>query len=295
MIYTSAPPPPPPPPPPVPSGGKLWGLTYSPYNNDGSCPDLGTVTSQLKDVAKVAENIRLYSTDCSQLSLAMQAISNSKLPLSIHAGIWVTAGDDRVNSDLDAFVAAAKQYDRSLIKGLSVGNEAITNGMSESQLIGYIRTVRSRLQAEGLGGIPVYTTETDGRFSQALADASDLIQVNLQAIFDKSFTSIGASAQSVIDRARAVKANIARGKSVQIGEVGWASAGSTGPCPLTLSNAKQFVQKLKCLAANTDFNYFYFEAKDALWKKHPVLSEQSFGIFTSDFSPKFDFGVLDSC
>ncbi|KAJ2118908.1 hypothetical protein GGF48_004418, partial [Coemansia sp. RSA 921] len=156
----------------------LWGLTYSPYNTDGSCPDLATVTSQLQKVAGVTSNIRLYSTDCSQLRNALQAISSSNLNLGIHAGLWISDGESRMQSDLDEFIAAAKQYDSSLIKGLSVGNEDLSKGMSESTLIGYINQVRARLQSEGLGHIPVYATEQDALFSQSLAAACDLVQIN---------------------------------------------------------------------------------------------------------------------
>ncbi|KAJ1718360.1 hypothetical protein LPJ53_006560, partial [Coemansia erecta] len=109
--------------------GSLWGLTYSPYNTDGSCPDVGTVAGQLAKVAAVTSNIRLYSTDCSQLSNALQAITSNNLNLNIHAGIWISNGDARMQSDLNDFVLAAKQYGTGLIKGVSVGNEDISKGM----------------------------------------------------------------------------------------------------------------------------------------------------------------------
>ncbi|KAJ2177992.1 hypothetical protein EV181_006357, partial [Coemansia sp. RSA 532] len=257
----------------------LWGLTYSPYNTDGSCPDLATVTSQLQKVAGVTSNIRLYSTDCSQLRNALQAISSSNLNLGIHAGLWISDGESRMQSDLDEFIAAAKQYDSSLIKGLSVGNEDLSKGMSESTLIGYINKVRARLQSEGLGHIPVYATEQDALFSQSLAAACDLVQINVHTIFDSAFTSIDASVQSVINRVNTVKANAAKGKLVRVGETGWASAGNTGPSPLTLANEILYVQKFRCAARKSGLEYFYFEAKDALWKQGQAVSEQNFGIF----------------
>ncbi|KAJ1840368.1 hypothetical protein LPJ57_010591, partial [Coemansia sp. RSA 486] len=37
--------------------GLLWGLNYSPYNTDGSCPDVNTVAGQLAKVASVTKNI----------------------------------------------------------------------------------------------------------------------------------------------------------------------------------------------------------------------------------------------
>ncbi|KAJ1859206.1 hypothetical protein LPJ76_000391 [Coemansia sp. RSA 638] len=273
----------------------LWGLTYSPYNTDGSCPDLATVASQLQKVAGVTGNIRLYSTDCSQLRNALQAISSSNLNLGIHAGLWISDGAPRMQSDLDEFIAAAKQYDSSLVKGVSVGNEDLSKGMSEATLIGYINKVRARLQTEGLGHIPVYTTEQDALFSQSLATVCDLVQINVHTIFDSAFTSIDASVQSVIHRVNTVKANVARGKLVRVGETGWASAGNTGPSPLTLANEISYVQKFRCAARKSELEYFYFEAKDALWKQGQALSEQNFGIFSAQYTPKFNFLDLSSC
>ncbi|KAJ2813645.1 hypothetical protein H4S07_000515 [Coemansia furcata] len=280
----------------VSTGGRpLWGLTYSPYNTDGSCPDVSAVAAQLQKVAAATGHIRLYSTDCSQLSSVLQAITQHNIALDVYAGIWLAGGSSRMQSDLDQFVAAAKTYGTGLIKGLSVGNEDVSNGMSEVTVIGYIGQVRARLQAEGLSGIPIYTTEQDAKFSRALAAASDVVQVNIYAMFDGYYANLDASVQSVIQRANNIKNSVAGGKLVRFGETGWASAGNTGPSPLTLANEISYAQKFKCAAAAAGYEYFYFEAKDAQWKVGQVLSEQSFGIFNAGFTPKFDFGLLNSC
>ncbi|KAJ2234653.1 hypothetical protein IWW45_003252 [Coemansia sp. RSA 485] len=275
--------------------GQLWGLNYSPYNTDGSCPDVNTVAGQLAKVASVTKNIRLYSTDCSQFENALQAITSNNLGLSIHAGIWISDGQSRMQSDLDQFVSAAKKFGTGLIKGVSVGNEDISKGMSESTLIGYINQVRSRLQAEGLGNIPVYTTEQDAHFTSGMAAVSDLVQINVYSIFDSSYSNIDSSVQSVIQRANNIKNNVAGGKQVRFGETGWSSSGNTGPSPLTLANEIAYAQKIKCAAASAGFDYFYFEAKNANWKQGAVASEQNFGIFDAGFTPKFDFNLLNVC
>ncbi|KAJ2627860.1 hypothetical protein GGF44_004618, partial [Coemansia sp. RSA 1694] len=280
----------------APTGGRpLWGLTYSPYNTDGSCPDVSTVAGQLQKVAAATSHIRLYSSDCSQLSSVLQAITRNSIALDVYAGIWLAAGPTRMQADLDQFVAAAKTFGTGLIKGLSVGNEDISNGMSETTLIGYINQVRSRLQAEGLSGIPIYTTEQDAKFSRAMAAASDVVQINVHTIFDGYFSNLDASVQSVIQRANHIKDNVAGGKLVRFGESGWSSAGNTGPSPLTLANEIAYAQKFKCAAAAAGYEYFYFEAKDAQWKAGAVQSEQNFGIFNAGFTPKFDFGLLSRC
>ncbi|KAI8322777.1 glycoside hydrolase [Martensiomyces pterosporus] len=300
---SSPPPAPPPPPPKDPNNGggpssnrALWGLNYSPYNKDMSCPDLNTVTAQLKKIAAVTSNIRLYATDCKQLANTVEAIVNSNLGMGVHAGIWVTDGPGRMQVDLDEFVNVAKKFKGSgVIKGVSVGNEDISKGMSESKLIGYINQVRSRLKAEGLGSIPVYTTEQDALFSANLAAASDVVQVNIYSMFDNYYQNMDASVQSVLQRATKIRSNIAHGKPVRFGESGWSSSGNAGPCPLSLEFEKQYAQKFRCAAIKAGFEYFYFEAKNADWKTNVPEREHNFGIFDSSFNPKFDFGALNSC
>ncbi|KAJ1718943.1 hypothetical protein LPJ53_006198, partial [Coemansia erecta] len=119
--------------------------------------------------------------------------------------------------------------------------------------------------------------------------------INVYSIFDGTFASMDASVQSVIQRANSVKSSVAGGKQVRFGETGWSSAGSTGPSPLSLENEIAYAQKFKCAAASAGYTYFYFEAKDAEWKQGQSASEQSFGIFNSGFTPKFDFSVLSNC
>ncbi|KAJ2523709.1 hypothetical protein GGI11_001316 [Coemansia sp. RSA 2049] len=277
------------------SSRALWGLTYSPYNDDGSCPDLGTVTWQLQRVSAVASNIRLYSTDCSQLRNAVQAIETANLALGVYAGIWLAAGSERMEADLEEFVSVAKTFGTGLIRGLSVGNEDRFNGMPEDVLIASINSVRLRLQQEGLGAVPVYTTDVDSAFSPAMAAASDVVQVNVYSVYDSAYSSVGTSVASVVQRAGAVRSGVAGGKPVRIGECGWASAGDTGPSPLTVGNEASFAQGFKCAAEAAGLDYFYFEAKDATWKPGAALATQSFGIFDSEFNPKFDFGLLGTC
>ncbi|KAJ2789033.1 hypothetical protein H4R20_007254 [Coemansia guatemalensis] len=146
-----------------------------------------------------------------------------------------------------------------------------------------------------MGHIPVYTTEQDAKFTKGMADASDLVQINIYSIFDSIFSSVDSSVKSVIQRADGVKSNIAGGKQVRIGESGWSSSGNTGPCPLSLANELAFAQKLKCAATAAGYEYFYFEAKDALWKQGASESEKSFGIFNSGYTAKFDLGLLNTC
>lgn len=289
-------------PPPDNSGKPLWGLNYSPYGvkPENYCPDAATVARQLKKVAEVTDHIRLYSTDCSQLYNALKAIKDEKLNLDVYPGIYVNAGQDKTNDDMDAFFKAVKEFGSDRVKGLSVGNEVLAskNGTSEAELIGYMDQIRSRMKAAKLDKIPLYFTERNQDFTKNLAAHSDLVQVNIYSVYNGKFTSMDDSVKSTFDQIKQVKDNVCGGKLLRIGETGWSSGGTTeAGFPLTLKNEIEYAQKFACQAAKENLEYFYFEAKDAMWKKVSNLDEiqRHFGIYTANFVPKFDFKLLSKC
>ncbi|PVV01107.1 hypothetical protein BB560_004487 [Smittium megazygosporum] len=278
------------------SDTKFWGLTYSPYNTDGSCSDYKKVLSDLKVILTVTNRIRLYSTDCNQLENVVKAITQNNLPMEVYAGIWISDGAQRASNEIDTLIQVAKTYGSSVIKGISVGNEELFKGsMSESELIASINNARAAFSAAGLAGIPVYTTDTDANFTQNVANACDLIQVNIHTIYDTQRASIDDLASSVVTRVRGVRSKIGGGKKVRIGETGYSSAGSTGARSGSLSSASGYASRTTCLLKSANIEYFYFEAKDAVWKAGASQVEQNFGVFDANFQPKFDVSRLGSC
>ncbi|PVU98931.1 hypothetical protein BB559_001157 [Furculomyces boomerangus] len=276
----------------------FWGLTYSPYNTDGSCPDYNKVLNDLRIVQSATRRIRLYSTDCSQLENVIKAITENGLSLDVYAGIWVSNGDDRMNSEIDEFIRVANEYGSDNIKGLSVGNEEIYKGsMNDDMIVQRVNSARKKINSAGLGNIPVYTTDTDAAFTQKMADASDVVQINIYTIFDNNFVSMDKSVQSAIDRAMNVKNNLLRGsnKQIRIGETGFSSGGSTGSQSGSLQKEIDYAKTFVCKAASVGLEYFYFEAKDAKWKAGESELEQNFGVFDENYKPKFDFSQIGNC
>ena len=276
--------------------GCLWGATYSPYNTNGTCPDANKVAQDLQTVSSVAQNIRLYSTDCSQLKSALSAV-DSGIQLGIYAGIWVSSGATRFQQDLNEFVEAVKACsNKKCVQGVSVGNEELfNNNMSESQLVDYINQVRDRLKQEGLD-IPIYTTDTDDKFTSDLANACDVVQVNIYSMFDKTYTSINDSVTSVFTRFDALKQKInIPNKPFRIGETGWSSSGSTGVVPTSLELEQQYHDSFVCQANAKGMEYFCFEAKDADWKQGAAQIEKTSGLFKSDFTSKIDLQGTCQC
>ncbi|PVU96117.1 hypothetical protein BB561_001364 [Smittium simulii] len=275
--------------------GIFWGLTYSPYNVDGSCPSYDKVVSDMKTISGATSHIRLYSTDCGQLENAVKAITENKLPLDVYAGVWISNGADRAQNEINDIINVAKKYGSSLIKGISIGNEDIFKGtIDESALINSINSARQAFKAAGLGHIPVYTTDTDAKFTQKMADACDLLQVNIYTVFDNNFVSIKASVDSILARVNNLK-NIAGNKKIRIGETGFPSDGNSGTQSGNLKDQTEFANSIVCKLRAANVEYFFFEAKDAQWKKTESPLERSFGVYTSDFKQKLDLSKLGKC
>ncbi|PVU84859.1 hypothetical protein BB559_007335, partial [Furculomyces boomerangus] len=252
----------------IPSNDALWGMTYSPYKPDGTCPDNTGMLKDLLSTTLLTNNIRLYSTDCNQLQAAVDLISSNKLNIGVYAGIWVSNGDARTDSEIAEFVRVANQYKgQGIIKGVSIGNEELfQNSMTEDQLIQNINKARAAITAAGINDIPIYTTDTDAFFSKNLADACDLVQINVYSIFDSVYTSIADSVTSVFTRINTVQQKVGSNKLVRIGETGYPSAGNYNTQQGSIANQLEYVNRFVCNAKKQNLEYFVFEAKDALWK-----------------------------
>ncbi|OMH79053.1 putative glucan endo-1,3-beta-glucosidase btgC [Zancudomyces culisetae] len=271
------------------------GLTYSPYQSDGSCGTYESVAADLIKVGQITGNIRIYSTDCSQLDYITQAITQNNLSLKVHAGIWTSNGSDRVSSETaDLIRVLSNPANRNVIADVSVGNEEIYKGaMDEATLIGYINSVRSALRQNGYS-LPVYTTEIDSLYSSNLIEASDLVQANIHSCFGGDNVSPKDLATLTVNRYNALKAR-AGSKYVRIGETGFPSSGQTSNCQGSIENQDAYTASFVCQARANNIDYFYFEAKDSLWKVNAPSYERSYGVLNSDASAKINLGFLGQC
>ncbi|PVV04368.1 hypothetical protein BB560_001129 [Smittium megazygosporum] len=276
---------------------RIWGLAYSPYRDDGKCPDYNVISKEVLQISRTARNVRLYSTDCNQLEHVLQSIFEHKLNLGVYAGIWISEGKPRAESEVNEFIRLSKKYQGSgIIKGLSVGNEELfKKSTTENELIQMIESAKKKIIDSGIQYIPIYTTEVDSLFSSRLAAACDLVQVNVHVAFDKEFVSIHSRVSSVFSRVESLKSRIGPNKRIRIGETGYPSAGTFGSQQFTISNAAAFAKSFCCRAKAHDLEYFYFEAKDSLWKKQLPKLEQNFGLFDAGFRKKFATRPLEIC
>ncbi|KAK7522703.1 glycoside hydrolase superfamily [Phyllosticta citriasiana] len=174
------------PPGPVNNG---YGISYNPYNHDGTCKDKNSVDRDV-DTLKDYGLMRIYGVDCEQLNTVLPAVQR-------YDGMKLFLGIHNVNSaasEAQQIVDAVKKYfgDWNRIDTVSVGNEAVRTGAATiGQVIAGIRAARGVLNGGGYTG-PVVAVDTidtylnsDGSGIQ-LCKESDYNAANCHAFFDNS-------------------------------------------------------------------------------------------------------------
>ena len=123
------------------------GITYSPYNADGSCKSSSQVASDLQTL-KDYPVIRLYGTDCDQVANVLQNKASSQ---KVFLGVYFI---DQIQSSIDTMSAAIKQYGSwDDVVSVSIGNELVNSNQATPAQVGqYVATGRAALTAAGYTG-----------------------------------------------------------------------------------------------------------------------------------------------
>ncbi|KAB5536408.1 glycoside hydrolase [Coniochaeta sp. 2T2.1] len=239
---TAAPPPPPPPastpePPkskPSPqAGGPIqttpqMGMTYTPYNTDGTCKSAEAVKA---DIAVIASHgfghVRSYATDCDTLPNVGDACAENGIKLI--TGIFINGGGCDINTpDIAEQVADTVAWGRwELVDMVLVGNEALFNGYcSPQQLANLIVAVKEKFGAAGYTGLYSTTDVTSAWIGQdvsAICNAVDFPCVNSHAIFNHG-TKPEEAGDFVAGQLEIVEA-VCGGKKGYVAETGWPTNG----------------------------------------------------------------------
>lgn len=195
------------------------GISYSPYNADGTCKSSSQVADDMELVAGFSV-IRLYGTDCDQIASVLKAITGRGI--SLFLGIFDLT---QISSECNDIVDAV-EGNWSIIKTVSVGNELVNNGKaSVGEVTEAIQLVRSTLKTAGYSG-PVVTVDTMivMKANPELCHASDFCAINCHPFFDGNVSAEGAG-HFVRDWARQVS-EATGGMSVVVAETGWPTQGN---------------------------------------------------------------------
>ena len=141
-----------------------YGITYSPYHNDGTCKTQNDVNIDFAAINGYTF-VRIYNTDCNQV-VTVNSTATAK-GMKLFVGINDIT---QVSSGVQTIIAAncLKNIDT-----VAVGNEGINSGVYSVQaVVSAISTARSMLKNAGYTGrvVTVDTAVANHRISIALSE-----------------------------------------------------------------------------------------------------------------------------
>jgi exo-beta-1,3-glucanase (GH17 family) len=257
-------------------------LSYSPYNDDGSCKTQLQVTTDFEKIGSGYSKVRTYGTDCNQVATVLTAAKAKGMKL--FAGIYDI---NSLQSEV-ALIVSAANGDWSSFDTISVGNELVNAGTaSASQVVAAISTVRGLLKTAGYTGkIVTVDTLVAARANPSLCDNSDYCAVNCHPFFDGNTAAAdsGSFLTSQIPTLQAVLAN--KNQEVVITETGWPWQGQTNdkavPSP---ANQAAALSSIKTAFTSNPASIILFTAFNDMWKTNTAAqfqAEQYWGFLGND-------------
>ncbi|CCF60040.1 hypothetical protein KAFR_0I02610 [Kazachstania africana CBS 2517] len=258
------------------SSGSAKGLSYSPYNSDGSCKALSDVKTDLANLTDYSI-IRLYGVDCQQVENVLQAKQSSqKLFLGIYYMDAIESGVSTIQSAIESYGSWDDVYT------VSIGNELVNSGSATaSQIEGYVNSGKTALTAAGYTG-PVVSVDTFTAVidNTELCNYSDYIAVNAHAYFDY-YTAAADAGTWLKTQISRVSDACGGNKTVLITESGWPSQGETyGSAVPSKANQEAAISSIK---SNCGDSTILFTAYNDLWKADGSYGvEKWWGVYSRD-------------
>ncbi|CAL9729298.1 probable family 17 glucosidase Scw4p [Monosporozyma unispora] len=255
--------------------GDAKGITYSPYNADGSCKSAGDVASDLSKLTDYGI-IRLYGVDCNQVENVLQAKTSSQ---KLFLGIFYV---DQIQQGVATISSAINQYGSwNDVDTVSIGNELVNGGQANADQVGqYVSTGRSALQAAGYTG-PVVSVDTFIAVinNPDLCQHSDYMAVNAHAYFDQN-TAAEDAGSWVLQQIERVYSACGGSKNVVITESGWPTQGQT--LGLAVPSQENQATAISSIKDKCGASTFLFTAFNDYWKADgPYGVEKYWGIYSN--------------
>ncbi|KAL2811114.1 glycoside hydrolase superfamily [Aspergillus granulosus] len=254
--------------PPPQQDTKFFGISYSPYNADGSCRNQDQVN---QDIAKLTHYafVRIYGVDCDQTRKVINAARPHSM--KVFAGVYDLQD---LHSNLKTIIDAAVS-DLSILHTISIGNELLNRGQnSAGDVVNAVHDARAYLNSLGYTG-PVVTIDTFSKMLEypELCGVSDYCAANCHAFFDAKQTpeNAGNYVRNIAHRLSLISG----GKRTIITESGWPHAGqANGLAVPSPDNQRVAIDSLRQAFSRNPSDIVLFSAFDDLWKKD---SQWTFG------------------
>lgn len=240
---------------------KVHGLCFSPYVEGQDIDDIlskNQIRRRIEIISPYTNWVRSFSCTKGNELIPEIAYKNG---LKTIVGAWISDDRERNNKEIESLITLAKS---GYVNIAAVGNEILLRGdITESELLGYINTVKSALA--GLN-IPVGCIDTYYELYKCpkLIEASDVILTNCYPFWEGSSIE---EAPTHLRQMHAIIKQISNGKKVIITETGWPSQGRAvnDAYPSQLNATKYFIQTQEWANKN-NIDIFHFSSFDESWK-----------------------------
>jgi len=245
------------------SASNGFGLSYNPYNKDGTCKTAAQVLVDFDGFGGAFATVRTYGIDCNTVPNVLAAAKAHGMKL--FQGIFDI---NAIESSVQTIVSAVGG-DWSSIHTISVGNELVNGGQATAAtVVAAVNTARSLLRAAGYTG-PVVTCDTliATISNPSLCDNSDYCAVNSHPFFDPNTAASQAGDFLVaqLGRLKNVLANSAQ--SIVITETGWPSQGdANGAAVPSLANQVTAIAAIKSAFTSNPAGLVLFNPYHMHWK-----------------------------
>jgi exo-beta-1,3-glucanase (GH17 family) len=240
-----------------------FGLTYSPYNSDGTCKSAAQVLVDFDNFGGAFATVRTYGIDCNTVPNMLAAVKAHGMKL--FQGIFDI---NNIEASVRTIVGAVGG-DWSDIHTISVGNELVNSGQaSAGAVVNAMNTARGLLRAAGYNG-PVVTCDTlvATLANPSLCDNADYCAVNSHPFFDPNTeaSQAGNFLTAQLGGLKNVLAN--RAQDIVITETGWPSKGdANGAAVPSTSNQATAIAAIKSAFASNPAGVVLFNPYNMHWK-----------------------------
>ncbi|KAH8815224.1 beta-glucosidase 5 [Xylogone sp. PMI_703] len=254
--------------------GKQWAITFTPYNNDGTCMSADQVEQDIADIAsKGFTTVRVYSTDCSTLQNVGSSCKKHGLTMII--GIFIQTTIQDAQEQVQQIVEWSLW---EIVELIVIGNESIFNGKcTAGELASFISSCSATFKSAGYSG-QITTTEPLNIWQESFGELCGVVDVvgsNVYAFFNP--TVLPAAAGTFIAAEMALLDALCPGKTSVNLECGWPHGGNCigDACP-GKSEQQTAIQSILAAVGEKTVLFSY---TDDLWKAPGQYGvEQSWGL-----------------
>lgn len=243
-------------------------------------PSQEQIKEDLEILQKNWKMIRTYGSDQHSEDV-LQVIHREGIPLKVMLGIWLDGepGYEEDNAkQIAAAIRLANEY-KAIVIAVNVGNEILVHWSShkvpEEKVIQYVKEVQDAIdQPVTVADDFLYWRE----HGVQLANVVDFVTMHTYPMWGKQ--DIDTAMPVTIEHFESVK-NAVAGKTIVIGEAGWATytVGELhAPRAGDETKQKQYFNELMVWSKENNVNVFFFEAFDEPWKGEGT--EGHWGLFS---------------